>query len=134
MKDSLRKTKTMTMDKPIICKDGIHCDIDCPYLQPQDGGIEVTAKCALTGNDLMWHDFWIGDCDAVPEPEPEDGIGDLDIGEIKDCPFCGSKAEHESTVTQETIRCTLCPATMHTSGSSRALLAMWNFRQPTEEE
>jgi hypothetical protein len=44
------------------------------------------------------------------------------------CPFCGSPAEHESTVTQETIRCTLCPATMSHDGSGAAIKAMWNSR------
>jgi len=44
------------------------------------------------------------------------------------CPFCGSKAEHESTVTQETIRCRLCPAAMHYDGSGAVVKAMWNAR------
>ena len=44
------------------------------------------------------------------------------------CPFCGNPAEHESTATQETIRCTLCPAAMHYDGSGEAVKAMWNAR------
>jgi transcription elongation factor Elf1 len=44
------------------------------------------------------------------------------------CPFCGSPAEHESTVTQETVRCTLCPATMSYDGSGAVVKAMWNGR------
>jgi hypothetical protein len=31
-------------------------------------------------------------------------------------------------VTQETIRCTLCPATMSYDGSGAAVKAMWNGR------
>jgi len=42
---------------------GIHCSCYCPYLidNGQDNDIGE-AKCALTGNELMWHDYWIGDC------------------------------------------------------------------------
>ena len=47
------------------------------------------------------------------------------------CPFCGSPAEQESTVTQETVRCTLCPATMSHDGSGAAVKAMWNSRANT---
>ena len=48
------------------------------------------------------------------------------------CPFCGSPAAHESTVTQETVRCTLCPATMSHDGSGAAIKAMWNSRANSE--
>jgi hypothetical protein len=44
------------------------------------------------------------------------------------CPHCGSDAEHESTITQEVIRCAMCPATMMHDGSFAALRSMWNFR------
>jgi hypothetical protein len=50
------------------------------------------------------------------------------------CPFCDSPAEHESTVTQETVRCTLCPATMSYDGSGAAVKAMWNGRQVSRGE
>ena len=53
---------------------------------------------------------------------------------LKQCPFCGNKVEHESTITQETIRCTLCPATMSIDGSFSALQAMWNNRKEDKEE
>ena len=46
--------------------DGIHCGVACPNLQPFDKE-KGTAKCAVTGNDLMWHDFWIAECDAGKE-------------------------------------------------------------------
>lgn len=48
--------------------------------------------------------------------------------DLLNCPFCGSEAEHESTITEEVIRCTLCPATMYYDGSGDAVKAMWNAR------
>ena len=51
-----------------------------------------------------------------------------DSAQLLDCPFCGSPAEHESTVTQEAVRCKLCPAVMAHSGSGAAVRAMWNTR------
>jgi DNA-directed RNA polymerase subunit RPC12/RpoP len=44
------------------------------------------------------------------------------------CPFCGSEVYHESTITEEVIRCTLCPAKMVYDGSFEALKVMWNHR------
>jgi len=48
--------------KPVVCKDGIHCGGYCPYLNPYGEDEDLTAKCRMTGNDLMWHDYWIADC------------------------------------------------------------------------
>jgi len=49
---------------PVVCEDGIHCG-DCPYLEPYgDYERDLTAKCNLTGNDLMWYDYWIAECDV----------------------------------------------------------------------
>ena len=61
------------MDKPIICKDGIHCGSDCPNLKLYGDVYDLTAKCALSGNDLMWHDYWIAECDVSMEAKNEDG-------------------------------------------------------------
>ena len=44
------------------------------------------------------------------------------------CPYCGSPAEHVSTIMEEAIRCTMCPASMTTKGSYTSLFSMWNFR------
>ena len=49
--------------------------------------------------------------------------------ELKNCPFCGSDVETESTITEVVIRCTLCPARMIYDGSQKALTAMWNRRE-----
>ncbi len=44
--------------------DGIHCDGECPHLKPYGEEMDLTAKCDLTGADLMWYDYWIaGECD-----------------------------------------------------------------------
>ena len=56
------------MDKPIICKDKIHCGGDCPNLNAYGDEYDFTAKCVLSGKDLMWHDYWIAECD-VPVDE-----------------------------------------------------------------
>jgi len=53
---------------------------------------------------------------------------------LKKCPFCGSEVEHESTITEETIRCTLCPAKMNHGGSAKALQEMWNYRKEDKKE
>ena len=50
--------------------------------------------------------------------------------ELKPCPFCGNPVEHESTITEEVIRCSMCPAKMVYDGSYAALFAMWNTRRP----
>ena len=47
---------------------------------------------------------------------------------IKCCPFCGSGVYHESTITEEVIRCALCPAKMVYDGSFETLKSMWNYR------
>ncbi len=47
---------------------------------------------------------------------------------LKPCPFCGAQAEHESTVIEEVVRCTMCPVVMMYGGSAVALEAMWNNR------
>ena len=53
------------MSKPIICKDKIHCSGDCPNLVPDGGCCSIDATCKLTGNDLMWHDYWVAECDVA---------------------------------------------------------------------
>jgi len=50
------------------------------------------------------------------------------MSEPRECPFCGNPVEHESTITEEVIRCTMCPAKMVYDGSYAALFAMWNAR------
>jgi len=52
------------------------------------------------------------------------------MSEPRECPFCGNPVEHESTITEEVIRCTMCPAKMVYDGSYAALFAMWNTRRP----
>jgi hypothetical protein len=47
----------------VVCSDGVHCG-DCPHLKPYGAESDLTAKCGLTGNDLMWHDYWIAECDT----------------------------------------------------------------------
>ena len=47
----------------VVCSDGIHCG-DCQHLKPYGAENDLTAKCDLTGNDLMWHDYWIAECDT----------------------------------------------------------------------
>jgi hypothetical protein len=47
---------------------------------------------------------------------------------LLNCPFCGSPAEHESTVTQEIVRCTFCPANISYDGSGAGVKSMWNGR------
>jgi len=49
--------------KPIICDDGIHCG-ECLNITPYGQQEDLTAKCALSGNDLQWHDYWIAECDT----------------------------------------------------------------------
>jgi len=50
------------------------------------------------------------------------------MSELRECPFCGNPVEHESTITEEVIRCSMCPAKMVYDGSYAALFAMWNAR------
>jgi ribosomal protein L37AE/L43A len=50
------------------------------------------------------------------------------------CPFCGSKPHHESTITEEVIRCSTCPASMFYDGSFEALRSMWNYRKKGEQD
>ena len=49
---------TTSVDAVVVCDDGVHCG-DCPHLKPYGYENDLTARCALTGNDLMWHDYWI---------------------------------------------------------------------------
>jgi DNA-directed RNA polymerase subunit RPC12/RpoP len=44
------------------------------------------------------------------------------------CPFCGGDVKHESTITEEVIRCTNCPTGIFYGGSFAATKAMWNTR------
>ena len=53
--------------------------------------------------------------------------------EYKECPFCGSPAYHESTITEEVVRCTLCKACMTYDGSESVINAMWNGRWNSKE-
>jgi len=46
---------------PVVSKDGIHCG-ECTYLSEYGNEDDLTAKCELTGNNLIWHDFWIAEC------------------------------------------------------------------------
>ena len=51
------------MSEPVICEDDVHCGCHCPNLMTkQNGDIEYVGVCVLTGNDLMWHDYWIAEC------------------------------------------------------------------------
>lgn len=43
-----------------------------------------------------------------------------------DCQHCGSPVVHESTVTEEVIRCMGCPARMISKGSKEDLRIKWN--------
>ena len=48
--------------------------------------------------------------------------------ELKSCPICKGEVEHESTVTEEVIRCRWCNLTMTYDGSASVLFAKWNNR------
>ena len=50
------------------------------------------------------------------------------------CPCCGSPVETESTITEEVVRCQLCPLKMVYKGSQSAMNAMWNSRAKKLEE
>ena len=54
--------------------------------------------------------------------------------ELKNCPFCGESPEHESTITEEVIRCSWCNLTMRYDGSGSVLFAKWNTRTPQDNE
>lgn len=45
----------------------VHCDGDCPHLQPYGDEYDLTARCDLTYDDLQWYDFWIRICDDKKE-------------------------------------------------------------------
>ena len=49
------------MAKPKICEDNLHCG-DCSFIKPYGKPEDLTALCLKSGNDLMWHDFWIAEC------------------------------------------------------------------------
>ena len=56
-------------ERPIVCKDNIHCGEDCPYLitPSSDISISLEARCSLLGRNLMYHDFWIAECEESVE-------------------------------------------------------------------
>ena len=49
----------LTKEDAIPCDDGVHCDGECPFLAPYGDEYSITAKCNLTGEDLMWYDYWV---------------------------------------------------------------------------
>ena len=53
--------RSRTVQPLVVCSDGVHC-CDCPHLKPYGESNDLTAKCDLTGNDLLWHDYWIAEC------------------------------------------------------------------------
>lgn len=58
-------------EQPIVSEDNIHCDPSCPYLfrlNPNDV-YSLDARCTLTGEDLMWYDFWIAECEESKDVE-----------------------------------------------------------------
>jgi hypothetical protein len=60
-------------NKTDFSKDGIHCDGECPHLKPYGDERAFSAKCDLTGADLMWHDYWIaGECHQETVKENKD--------------------------------------------------------------
>ncbi|MCK5610611.1 Lar family restriction alleviation protein [Candidatus Pacearchaeota archaeon] len=52
---------------------------------------------------------------------------------LEPCPFCGSKAFHDSHKNEEMILCSGCFAQMRYDGSGEAIMAMWNTRVPKEK-
>jgi len=97
---------------------------------PKCGGSRINQFRTIVGS------IWCEDCNfGVSHKEDfnpflvEDQLReDNTPGDLKPCPCCGAEVEHESTVTQETIRCTFCPLQMHYDGSFATLLEMWNRR------
>ena len=53
----------------VVHSDRIHCG-DCPHLKPYGAEIDLTAKCDVTGNELMWHDYWVAECDPEKNEPP----------------------------------------------------------------
>ena len=45
----------------VISSDGIHCG-DCLNLKSYGNEYALTAKCELTGKQLLWHDYWLAEC------------------------------------------------------------------------
>jgi hypothetical protein len=56
-----KATERPSVQAPVVW--GIHCG-DCPYLEPYGRETDLTAKCKLLGRDLMFHDYWIAECDT----------------------------------------------------------------------
>jgi hypothetical protein len=52
---------------------------------------------------------------------------------LKSCPICKDKVEHESTITEEVIRCLPCHLTMTHDGSANELFEKWNNRTEQPE-
>ena len=46
----------------LVMPDGYHCDPECPHLRPDADTTNVFGKCALSGKDLDWHDWYVADC------------------------------------------------------------------------
>ena len=57
----------MSLENCNMCSDGMHCDGECPHLKIFGQEMDLTAKCDISGNDLMFHDYWIAECEADKE-------------------------------------------------------------------
>jgi hypothetical protein len=66
------------------------------------------------------------ECRAIKKKDAH--LSGVRSNDLLGCPFCGSEVYHESTITEEVIRCTLCPASMIYGESFEALKSMWNYR------
>jgi hypothetical protein len=71
--------------------NGIHCAPRCPNLQPYDNPNDLTARCTLTGHDLIWHDYWVAEC-AVPEAPPAPSMDEGDVAARLNAPVDAGSA------------------------------------------
>lgn len=60
------------------------CHHKCEYLLPYGKEEDLTAKCAITGKNLMWYDFWIAtECSFILFLEDEEEIRSVENVEVK---------------------------------------------------
>jgi hypothetical protein len=84
---------TPSLQNVVLCDDGIHCGSVCPNLLPYGSDTDLTAKCAITGGELIWHDFWVAtECDTV-------------------CQVCGGSRYVINSVAMAHVDCRACNGT-----------------------
>lgn len=66
--DKYEAMSVAIIDGATVCEDGLHCG-ECKFLEPHDVVTSLDAKCTAIGCDLMWHDYWIAEC------EPDESKG-----------------------------------------------------------